>query len=139
MPKPRLNTPNTAKGLTYLNKVRRRAGLPVSRIPGRLSGMPTGSNSWMPSAERMSEFCLECRWFHDLRRWKTAHLVLGKTPKSWNLNGSAPEDYYQVIDVYEGRRPGLSPRRRTTGWLFRDQININPNLSESWLLIGNFE
>ncbi|MDI9550550.1 MAG: RagB/SusD family nutrient uptake outer membrane protein [Bacteroidales bacterium] len=124
----------SAKGLSYLNKVRRRAGLPNFEDSWALvGGMPTGKQ--LVDAirqERMSEFCLECRWFHDLRRWKTAHLVLGKTPKSWNLNGSAPEDYYQVIDVYEGAqtRTFTAPKNY---WLAvpQDQININPNFVQN--------
>lgn len=124
----------SAKGLACLNKVRHRAGLPNFEDAWALvGGMPSGKELVkVIRQERMSEFCLECRWFHDLRRWKTAHEVLGKTPKSWNLSGSTPEEYYKVINVYEGSqtRTFTAPKNY---WLAvpQDQININSNIVQN--------
>ena len=124
----------SATGLGYLNKVRHRAGLPNFEDSwARAGGMPTGDALVkVIRQERMSEFCLEGRWFFDLRRWKTAHLILGRTPKAWNLIGETAEDFYKVVDVYEGTqvRTFTAPRNY---WLAvpQDQININPNLVQN--------
>lgn len=126
----------SAKGQEYLNKVRNRAGLPdfeTSWTMPRVGGVPTGTT--LVNAirqERMAEFCLEGRWFHDLRRWKTIENVLGKTPKCWNLDGATTEEFYQIKEVYEGSQVRTFSVPRNI-WLSipQDQININPNLVQN--------
>ncbi len=124
----------SAIGLKYLNIVRHRAGLPNFEDSWALvGGTPTGET--LVNAirqERMSEFCLEGRWYFDVRRWKIADDVLAKTPKAWNLAGETQEDFYKVVDVYEGDhiRTFSSPKNI---WLSvpQDQININGNLVQN--------
>lgn len=124
----------SAKGLAYLNKVRNRAGIPNLEVSwATVGGTPTGET--LVNAirqERMAEFCLEGRWFFDLRRWKIIQNVLGKTPKGWNLDGKTAEEFYKITDVYEGSQTRTFSVPRNV-WLAipQDQININPNLVQN--------
>ncbi len=124
----------SATGLAYLNKIRKRAGIPDFEDSWAIvGGTPTGQTLIDAlRQERLSEFAFEGRWFFDLRRWKIAGEYLSKTPKSWNLEGTTAEDFYKVTDVYEGTqiRTFTTPKNY---WLAipQDQININSNLVQN--------
>ena len=74
---------------------------------------------------------MEARWFHDIRRWKTAGKMLGHTPKSWNLEAPDGPGFYQVVNMKEsGTRTFITPK---SYWMAipLSQININQNLVQN--------
>lgn len=66
------------EALTYINKVRNRAGLPDFEDSWALvGGLPTGKTLLdAVLRERLSEFAFEGRWFYDLRRYKVVQNIL---------------------------------------------------------------
>lgn len=123
----------SAKSLEYLNKVRRRAGLPKFEDSwAMVGGIPSGNNlRTILHQERTIEFLLEGRRFHDIRRWKIAQDEMLRPQKAWNLAGTTQNDFYQVKNMKEGgTRVFESPK---TYWLAipLDQINTNYNLVQN--------
>ena len=96
--------------LEYLNRVRKRCGLPRFQDSWALvGGIPSGSElRKVLHQERSIEFLFEGRRFHDLRRWKEAPEVMNKEPRSWNRDGKTQEDFYQVIPTW-CRTPAINP------------------------------
>lgn len=124
----------SALSLEYLNRVRKRCGLPRFQDSWALvGGIPSGSElRKVLHQERSIEFLFEGRRFHDLRRWKEAPEVMNKEPRSWNRDGKTQEDFYQVIPANQGGRVRVfeSPK---SYWLAipMSQINKNPNLVQN--------
>ena len=120
--------------LEYLNRVRKRCGLPRFQDSWALvGGIPSGNElRKVLHQERSIEFLFEGRRFHDLRRWKEAPEVMNKEPRSWNRDGKTQEDFYQVIPANQGGRVRVfeSPK---SYWLAipMSQINKNPNLVQN--------
>lgn len=121
-----------AYALTCLNKIRYRAGLPgFEESWSKAGGIPTGETLRQEiHRERSIEFLMECRRFHDIRRWMIAETEMLRTPKSWNLAGRTKNTFYQVIDMYEdseydGTRTFVSPRDY---WLAIPLTEMNKNL-----------
>ena len=85
----------SALSLEYLNRVRKRCGLPRFQDSWALvGGIPSGSElRKVLHQERSIEFLFEGRRFHDLRRWKEAPEVMNKEPRSWNRDGKTQEDF----------------------------------------------
>lgn len=122
-----------SQSLVYLNKVRKRAGLPDFEVSwNRAGGIPQGQKLRdVLHQERLIELAMEARWFHDIRRWKTAGKILGHTPKSWNLEASDGPGFYQVVNMKEsGTRTFITPK---SYWMAipLSQININQNLVQN--------
>lgn len=124
----------SAKGLGYLDKVRRRAGLPgFEEAWQRAGGTPRGETLVKAiRQERLSEFAFEARWYHDIRRWKVADEFIGHTPEGWNLAGAGADDFYKVTPVDEGTfvRSFATPKNY---WFAIPigQININKALVQN--------
>lgn len=121
------------QSLEYLNKVRRRAGLPnFEQSWSMVGGIPTGNTLRdVLRQERSIEFFMEGRRFHDIRRWKIAHIEMAREQKSWNLAGKTQAEFYQVKPMKEGGvRVFESPK---TYWLAipLDQLNTNYNLVQN--------
>ncbi|MVZ60644.1 RagB/SusD family nutrient uptake outer membrane protein [Sphingobacterium humi] len=121
------------QSLTYLNKVRNRAGLPNFEASWSLvGGIPTGQTLRnVIRQERSIEFLMEGRRFHDIRRWKIAHIEMMRTWKSWNLAGKTQEEFYSITNMQEGDvRVFESPK---SYWLAIpiDQLNTNHNLVQN--------
>jgi len=78
--------------------------------------------------ERSIELMFEGHRFFDLRRWNMATSELTGFVRGWNIMGSAPEDFYQVVtidDVVFTDRDVLTPIR--TGELIKNRNLIqNP-------------
>lgn len=106
--------------LEYLNRVRKRCGLPRFQDSWALvGGIPSGNElRKVLHQERSIEFLFEGRRFHDLRRWKEAPEVMNKEPRSWNRDGKTQKDFYQVIPANQEAASASSKRRRATGWPF---------------------
>ena len=124
----------SALSLEYLNRVRKRCGLPRFQDSWALvGGIPSGSElRKVLHQERSIEFLFEGRRFHDLRRWKEAPEVMNKEPRSWNRDGKTQEDFYQVIPANQGGRVRVFEAPKSY-WLAipMSQINKNPNLVQN--------
>lgn len=123
----------SAKSLTYLNKIRHRAGLPNFQDSWALvGGMPTGAAlRKILHQERTIEFFMEGIRYHDIRRWKVAEEVMTRPWYSWNLAGKTQDEFYQVKPMQEGGvRVFESPKNY---WLAipLDQMNTNYNLVQN--------
>lgn len=120
--------------LEYLNRVRKRCGLPRFQDSWALvGGIPSGNElRKVLHQERSIEFLFEGRRFHDLRRWKEAPEVMNKEPRSWNRDGKTQEDFYQVIPANQGGRVRVFEAPKSY-WLAipMSQINKNPNLVQN--------
>ena len=124
----------SGKSLEYINRVRRRCGLPDFEDSWALAGgIPSGQKlRKVLHQERSIEFLFEGRRFHDLRRWKEAPEVMNKQPRSWNRDAKTQDDFYQVIQAAQGGRVRVfeSPK---SYWLAipLNQINKNPQLVQN--------
>ena len=124
----------SGKSLEYINRVRRRCGLPDFEDSWALAGgIPSGQKlRKVLHQERSIEFLFEGRRFHDLRRWKEAPEVMNKQPRSWNRDAKTQDDFYQVIQAAQGGRVLVfeSPK---SYWLAipLNQINKNPQLVQN--------
>lgn len=122
------------KSLEYINRVRRRCGLPDFEDSWALAAVfPQGQKlRKVLHQERSIEFLFEGRRFHDLRRWKEAPEVMNKQPRSWNRDAKTQDDFYQVIQAAQGGRVRVfeSPK---SYWLAipLNQINKNPQLVQN--------
>ena len=78
-----------------------------------------------------SEFMLEGRRFHDIRRWKIAEECMRPTPKAWNIEGDTAEKFYKLGSMKENdTRIFSSPKHY---WLAipNSQLNINGKLVQN--------
>lgn len=78
--------------------------------------------------ERMIELCFEDQRYHDLRRWKLAHKYLSGPVQGFDIEKSAPEEYYSLVT--RATMKFVTPR----DYLFpirTDELNINPNLLQN--------
>lgn len=117
--------PGNADILTYINKVRERAGIP---------GLTSMSQTEMRQAiirERRVEFNCEGIRLHDLRRWKLAEQYLGNKMYGMNFLGTKKSD--DVNDPLAYYKRSFSVQRtfnkRQYIWpVPQAQMDINPNL-----------
>ena len=121
------------QALTYINKIRNRAGLPNFEDSWALvGGMPTGKVLLdAVLRERLSEFVFEGRWHYDLRRYKVLQEVLDHKSRSWNLAGKTAEEFYTLTEAYENEtRTFEAPKNY---WLAvpTEQLTINSNLVQN--------
>lgn len=121
------------EALTYINKVRNRAGLPNFEDSWALvGGLPTGDTLLEAVLrERLSEFVFEGRWYHDLRRYKHVQELLDHKTRSWNLAGTTAEEFYQMTEAHEvDTRTFTAPKNY---WMAipQEQVNINPTLVQN--------
>lgn len=114
------------EGLSYLNMVRRRCGLPDFEDSWALAGgMPTGDT--MRKAlhqENLSELCFEARAYDNLRRWNVMHH--NTDCNGLNVYGATAEDFYKITPVDEQAyvRSFTYPK---TYWLAVPMREINNN------------
>jgi hypothetical protein len=81
--------------------------------------------------ERLAEFALEGRWFHDLRRWKAAGQILGKTPTGLNIAGATAAEFYKETPIIENQTRTYTVPKNIWLAVPQDQININSNLVQN--------
>lgn len=121
------------QSLTYLNKVRHRAGLPDFQVSwAKVGGIPTGNQlREVLHQERTIEFLMEGRRFHDIRRWKTAHIEMMRPQKSWNLAGKTQKDFYNITTMKEGGTRVFDSPKAYWFAIPLDQMNTNYNLVQN--------
>ncbi len=94
------------EAIDYLDVIRTRAGIPGVK--------EAWANSYNPAfienvvglrevihQERAIELLFEGHRFWDLRRWKTASVVLNQPLKGWNIDGTSAYEYYNNFDGYK--------------------------------------
>ena len=124
------------EALTYINKIRNRAGLPNFETAwtehSTIKKLPEGKVLLdAVLRERLSEFIFEGRWHHDLRRYKYVQELLDHKSISWNLAGKTAEDFYQKTEAHETQiRTFQAPKNY---WLAipQEQLTINNNLVQN--------
>lgn len=125
------------KSLVYLNKIRKRCGLPTfQKSWSYVGGIPTDVNKLRQVVrdERSNELAMEGRRFHDIRRWKIADRVLSVPEKAWNLAGKTAETFYQLGLMDDGSYVDRSTVKAPKIYWFAipiDQIQIDPNLVQN--------
>lgn len=90
----------SAKSLEYLNKVRKRCGLPNFEDSWSLAGgIPTGAKlRKVLHQERSIEFLFEGHRYRDMRRWMEAEECMNSSKwKNWNVYGTDADSYYKII------------------------------------------
>lgn len=102
-------TPGSATAITYLDKIRTRAGLKgvvaswsaYSSNPAKYSTQ-SGLRAII-HRERTIELMFEGQRFWDLRRWKEAPDELNKDITGWNIVGKTADTYYKERVVFNQR------------------------------------
>lgn len=117
--------PGNSEILTYINRVRERAGIP---------GLTAMSQSEMREAiirERRVEFNCEGIRIHDLRRWKLAEQYLGNRMYGMNFLGTKKSDNINDPEAYYKRTFSVQRSFNKRQYLWpvpQAQMDINPNL-----------
>lgn len=122
------------EALTYLNQIRKRAGLQsVETSWSTYSNNPTKYASLaglrdIIRQERSIEMAFEGSRFWDLRRWKTAPQVLNSPIYGWDILQSTYEDYNRKVFIFNMQF--IAPRDYF--WPIKeDNLQINPNLLQN--------
>lgn len=86
--------------LSYLDKVRKRCGLPKFRDSWAMAGgIPSGEElRRVLHMERNNELMFEGHRYRDMRRWKEAEECMTRMWKAWNVGGTTAATYYKVKD-----------------------------------------
>ncbi|MEO7212612.1 RagB/SusD family nutrient uptake outer membrane protein [Mucilaginibacter sp.] len=123
----------TGDAITYIDKVRTRAGIPgvvsawtnYSNTPGKVT--TKDGFRQIVHQERRIELCFEAQSGWDLRRWKELQNVLSQPIQGWSVYESQPANYYQPHTVFTSVF-GL----RNYLWPIKDQdITVNSNLVQN--------
>jgi len=101
--------PASTLAITYLDKIRARAGLPgvqeawtnYSTMPGKYTTQ--AGLRQIIHRERTIELMFEGQRFWDIRRWKEAPVELNKTITGWNILGKTNDTYYNERTVFSQR------------------------------------
>ena len=123
----------TAEALSYVNKVRQRAGIPtVEESWGNFSKHPDKYKSKdgfreIIHRERLIEMAFEGGRYWDLRRWKEAEKLWNKPILGWDISESDPTRYYQVNFLFN-----RSFKRKDYFWPIKERdIVVNDNLVQN--------
>ena len=126
--------PGSELAISYLDKVRARAGLQgVKESWSNYSSNPTKFSTQsglrqIIHRERTIELMFEGQRFWDLRRWKEASDELNKTITGWNILGKTSDTYYKERAVFSQRF--IAPRDYF--WPIGNyDTRRNPNLVEN--------
>lgn len=88
--------------LTYLNKVRVRAGIPTAEESWAKAGVTSFTQDKLRQIvrqERQVEFYLENQNFWDLRRWLDAKTYFGAKAKGMNITATTVADFAKLTEV----------------------------------------
>jgi hypothetical protein len=127
-----LNGPSDEAYL-WINLVRARAGLKTidyswtnfSKDPSKYTSKE-GLREII-QRERSIELAFEGKLYWDLRRWKTAHVVLNNPVKGWDISQASPQAYYKELMFFNQTftmRDYLWP-------IETNEMQINSNLVQS--------
>ncbi|MFI2742835.1 RagB/SusD family nutrient uptake outer membrane protein [Zhouia sp. PK063] len=127
--------PGNADILTYLNKIRDRAGVPTYGDGADQIPVPSSQDEMRTAIhkERRVELSLESVRYFDLRRWKEAENVLNGPAHSLNINADEnPTNdinsaFYDVV-TFENR---VFDKKHYLFPIPQDEINATPNLQQN--------
>ena len=117
-------------GMTYLNKVRRRAGIPD--VETSWKGIATLDQSKLREIvrrERCIEMFNEGQYFWDVRRWLMAEDIYSHDPEGLNIAGKTDTDFYQVVTI--GANWGFKSPTNYLWPIKQREININGKLVQN--------
>ncbi|HTJ49709.1 MAG TPA: RagB/SusD family nutrient uptake outer membrane protein [Cyclobacteriaceae bacterium] len=126
--------PASQEAITYLDKIRTRAGLSgvadswtnYSTSPGKYTNQDGLRD--IIHRERLIELAFEGHRFWDLRRWKEAATELNKDITGWNYTATTTADYYKETHIYS--QTFITPRDYL--WPVGDtDTRVNPKLVEN--------
>lgn len=129
-----------AKGMEYLDKVRKRAGLdPVKECWANAKhpltnydegqGGENGTLTQIVRQERQIELYMENHNFWDIRRWKLGDKYFNVPVKGLNINATTLSEFADIIDVPDQRKFD-SPRQYLMP-IPASEISKNPNLVQN--------
>lgn len=93
---------DNATALTYLNKVRVRAGIPTAEESWKLAGVTSFSQAKLRQIvrqERQVEFYLENQNFWDMRRWLEAEKYFSVKAQGMNIQATTIADFAHLTEV----------------------------------------
>ena len=119
---------------TWLNKVRKRAGIPsigeaweAYAINKSLYQTKDGLRAIIQQ-ERLIELAFEGHRFWDLRRWRRAHIELNKPITGWDYSQNNAAYYYRPVVLYN-----QVFRTRDYLWPIREsELLVNSNLVQNY-------
>jgi hypothetical protein len=123
----------SATAYSYINQVRARSGL--NTVETSWTNFSTDPTKYQTKAglrdiiqrERNIELAFEGQRYWDLRRWRTAHIVLNSPIKGWDITQADAASFYKEVLLYNQRfalRDYLWPIE--TG-----ELRINKNLVQN--------
>lgn len=125
----------TAEVLSYVDKVRARAGLKgVKESWANYSNKPNKPDTkdgmrQIIHQERNIELAFEGKRFWDIRRWKEIN-VLNDQPLGWNVFGETNDDFYKLVNVAQ------VPVKATVKdyfWPIKESdLSVNKNLIQNY-------
>ncbi|MGJ1434618.1 RagB/SusD family nutrient uptake outer membrane protein [Sphingobacterium siyangense] len=117
-------------GKEYLNKIRKRAGIPaVDESWANVATLTRDKLRQIVHQERSIELFMEGQFGWDIKRWKAAEQYMGKNPKGMNLNGATDEAFFKETEIelawkFVGPKNYLLP-------IQDKEMNINPKLVQN--------
>jgi hypothetical protein len=117
----------------YVDMIRERAGL--SSVADSWTNYSAFPQKYLTKVgmrdiihkERNIELAFEGQRFYDVRRWKEALQTFSQPVKGWNINGTDPKDFYQVVQlrsIQYNPRDILWPIKQST-------MSVNTNLIQN--------
>lgn len=115
---------------TYLNKVRKRAGIPDVEVSWNgVAALDQTKLRQIVRQERSLELFMEGHYGWDLRRWMEAEKVLNHNPKGLNTNGKTDTEFFQEQTV-DMLRKFNSPANYLMP-IADQEINVNPKIVQN--------
>lgn len=115
---------------TYLNKVRKRAGIPDVEVSWQgVAALDQIKMRAIVRQERTIELFLEGHYGWDVRRWLTAEKVLNHNPHGLNTNGVSDAEFFQEKQI-DMLRKFNSPANYLLP-ISNKEINVNSKLVQN--------
>ena len=129
-----------AKGMPYLDLVRKRAGLPAVKDSWANAkhpfsdysdgkGGPNGQLTNIVRQERMIELYQENHNFWDIRRWKLGDIYFNVPVRGLDINATTLQDFAKIIELPDQRR--FDAPRQYLLPIPSAEINKNPNMVQN--------
>ncbi len=117
-------------GMTYLNKVRQRAGIP--NVETSWKGIATLNQDKLREIvrrERCIEMFNEGQYFWDVRRWLVAEDIYSMNPEGLNIQGETDSDFNEVVTI--GANWGFKSPTNYLWPIKQREINIDGKLVQN--------
>ncbi|WP_140939324.1 RagB/SusD family nutrient uptake outer membrane protein [Sphingobacterium lumbrici] len=117
-------------GKDYLDKVRKRAGIPtVNDAWASVASLTKDKLRQVVRQERAIELFMEGQLGWDIKRWKVAEQYMGKNPKGMNLNGATDEAFFKETEIEQAWK-FVAPKNYLLP-IQDKEININNKLVQN--------